>query len=146
MIRIENYSDQYFLDVVKLVENFHKEAVGEYDELFEPASLIETIKNNNPKHCFLLIVDNVCQGIIFGIVVKSMISERYMFQEVIWYVNESFRKYGVKLLKETEKVLKSTGISVMMMAVLENSKTAKLKRFYERLGFKPIETHFIRNL
>lgn len=141
----ERYSDRYFLDVVQLVQNFHSEAVGEYDNLFDPEALIETIKaNKDSSTAFLLIEDEKCQGILFGVSFKAPINDNLVFQEVIWYVNEPFRKHGVKLLKESQKMLKSQGISIMIMAVLENSKTEKLKRFYEALGYKKMETHYVR--
>lgn len=148
-MRVETYSDQYFLDVVRLVENFHQEALGEYDNLFDPNTLIETIKaqeRTNAGNAFLLIVDKTCEGILFGMQFKSMINQKTIFQEVIWYVNKPFRRYGVRLLKEAEKLLKLDGVSVMIMAVLENSKTEKLKNFYERLGYKPMEVHYVRDL
>jgi len=143
-MRVEMYSDNYFLDVMKLVENFHKEAVGEYDDLLDPNSLIETIKSSDKRNAFLLIIDDVCQGIIFGARFKSPINGKHIFQEIIWYVNEPFRRYGIALLKEAEKLLQMDGVSIMIMAVLENSKTEKLKSFYERLGFKKMETHYVR--
>ena len=145
-MRVEQYSDRWFLDVVKLVENFHKEAVCEYDGLFEASSLIETIKAGDPKNAFLLIVDDVCQGMIYGTRFKSMLNEKAVFQEIIWFVNQGHRTHGVHLLREAEKILQSEGVSIMIMAVLENSKTDKLKQFYTRLGYKPMETHFVRNL
>ena len=143
---VETYSDKYFLDVVRLVENFHKEALSEYDDLFNPNVLIENINSINPKDIFLLIVNETCQGILYGTRFKSMVSGKEVWQEIIWYVNESFRGYGVKLLSEVEKVLKSSGVSTIIMAVLENSKTEKLKTFYQRLGYKPMETHFVRSI
>lgn len=145
-MRIEAYSDRYFLDVVKLVENFHKEAVCEYDIELNLNSLIDTIKTGDPNSAFLLIVDERCEGILYGARFKSMTSGKHIFQETIWYVNQPFRRYGIKLLREAEKMLKLGGVSIMIMAVLENSKTEKLKAFYERLGFKPMETHFVRSL
>ena len=145
-MRIETYSDRWFLDVVKLIENFHAEAIGEYDDFFSSDAAIETIKTADHSNAFLLIIDEVCQGILYGVNIISPTSGKKIFQEVIWYVNEPFRKYGVRLLREVEKILKSKGVSIMIMAVLENSKTAKLKSFYERLGFKPMETHFVRSL
>jgi GNAT superfamily N-acetyltransferase len=146
---IEPYSDKYFNDVIKIVENFHKEAVGEYDEAFDVGSIVHFIETNreaNSNNALLLIIDDVCQGMIFGTSFKSMLNERKIWQEIIWYVNEPYRRHGIKLLKEMEKLLKSNGVSIMIMAVLENSKTEKLKEFYERLGFKKMETHYTRNL
>lgn len=143
-MHVETYTDKHFLDVVKLVENFHKEAVGEYDELLSPEAVIETIKAADPKTLFLLIIDGVCQGLLYGMISKSLTSGKMIFQEIMWYVNAPFRQYGVSLLKEVEKHLKSEGVSIIIMAVLENSKTEKLKRFYERLGYRPMETHYVR--
>ena len=147
-MRVETYSDRYLSDVVRLVENFHKESLCEYDDIFNSDSLLETItaQRENSDNAFLLIVDDVCQGILFGSRFKSMINGGWAFQEVIWYVNEKFRSHGVRLLREAEKLLKSSGVSIMIMAVLENSKTEKIKAFYQRLGFKPMESHFVRNL
>ena len=145
-MRIETYSDRYFGDVVKLVENFHKEAVAEYEDTFKPESVIEIIKTADRMNAFLLIINETCQGILYGMTSKSFTSDKIIFQELIWYVNEPFRSYGVRLLRDVEKVLKVRGISIIIMAVLENSKTEKLKKFYERLGYKRMETHYIRSL
>jgi|GEM_PF-2770336 len=149
MIRIETYSDRYYLDIVRLVENFHKESVGEYTGLFDPNALIETIKNlknENSQNAFLLILDESCEGILAGVEFKAMTSEKRIFQEIIWYVNKPFRRYGVSLITKVQELLKLRGIGIMIMAVMENSKTEKLKSFYERLGFKPMETHFVKDL
>ncbi len=143
---VEPLSEKYYPDIVRLVENFHNEAVSEYDDLFDAKVLIETMKNADVNSAFLLVVDGVCQGILFGIHVPSYTNDRIIFQEVIWYVNKPFRRYGINLLKEVENILKSRGVSIMIMAVLENSKTEKLKRFYESMGYKKMETHFVRSL
>lgn len=145
-MRIEHYSDRYFLDIMTLVENFHKEAVGEYDQLFDPDALIETIKTEkeaNPENAFLLIVNDMCQGLLFGKQFKSMVTGKMIFQEIIWYVNPGFRRYGTKLLQEAIKILKLKGVSIIIMAVLENSKTVKIKKFYEKLGFRLMESHYM---
>ena len=147
-ITIEAYSDRHFLDIVKLVQNFHAEAVGDYDG-FDPETLIRTIKDQAEQsvgNCFLLVVDGVCQGILFGVRFKSLISQNIIFQELIWYVNKEYRMSGISLLREAEKSLKLSGVNSIIMAVLENSKTDKLKSFYERLGYKQMEVHFIKEL
>ena len=147
-LTIEPYSDRHLFGVIGLVDNFHKEAVGEYDG-FDPEALIDTIKNqkdSSPGNCFLLVDGDRCQGILFGVRFKSLISQRLMFQELIWYVNKPYRHSGISLLREAEKCLKAEGVHSIIMAVLENSKTDKLKDFYGRLGYKPMEVHFIKNL
>ncbi len=140
-MRIEPYSERYLDDVVALIKNFHAESVSEYDDLFDLETVIQTVKNNGSEiqNFFLLIVDDECEGILFGVRFQSFLNKRQIFQEVIWYVNKPFRNYGVALLKEAENLLKLQGINTMIMAVLENSKTVKLKKFYENMGYKLME-------
>lgn len=143
---VEQYSDKYFLDVVRLIENFHEEAVGEYDNLIDSKAVIESIKAQAGTGTFLMVVNETCQGILHGVFTKSPLNDRLVFQEVMWYVNGPFRGHGVKLLKEVENRLKLAGVGIMIMAVLENSKTEKLKDLYVKLGYKKMETHYIRSL
>lgn len=146
---IETYTDKHFLDVMKLIENFHKEAAGEYLGVFDPETTISTIKTitaSRPDNVFLLILDGVCEGLLAGVEFPAMASDKRIFQEIIWYVNTPFRKHGIKLYKYAEKMLKERGISIMIMAVLENSKTKKIKSFYERIGYKPMEVHYMKEL
>ena len=148
-MQVETYTDRYYLDVVKIVENFYKEAIGEYDEFFDPDAVIEAIKKlkeHNSENAFLLIVNGSCEGLLAGMEFQSMTSGKRIFQEIIWYVNESFRSRGVALLNKVQEILKSRGISIMIMAVLENSKTEKLKALYAKMGFKPVEVHYVKVL
>jgi len=142
-VTVEPYSEKYLPDLVRLTENFHKEAVGAYDNIFDANTLTRTIQANRESDgAFLLVVNGKCEGLLFGVVTKSLINDNLIFNEIIWYVNEPFRRYGVTLLREVKNILKSRGVSIMIMAVLENSKTEKIKRFYESLGGKIMETHY----
>ena len=145
-MRVETYSDRYLQDVVRLIEAFHKEAVAEYDSEISSEALLETIKAGNPENCFLLIVDDACQGLIYGIRVRSHLNGKTIFQEVMWYVSKPYRRYGVRLLRKVENILLLENVCVIIMVVLENSKTDKLKAFYQRVGYRPMETHYVRNL
>lgn len=145
-MRVELYKLVFEQDVARLIENFHKEAVGEYDCQIDPVAVLETIKTADHSNAFLLVIDEVAQGILYGTRLRSPMNGSEIFQEVIWYVNKPFRKYGVYLLRQVEKSLQSQGVSIMIMAVLENSKTEKLKSFYTRLGFRPMESHWMRAL
>lgn len=149
MISVETYDDKYQDDVITLVRAFHAEALSEYEQSFNPESVLETIvrlKPDNAGYAYLLVIDGRCRGIIAGIGVKSMTAQTMMYQELIWYVEREYRRFGVDLLKKAEIRLKDLGFGSMIMAVLENSKTEKIKRLYDRLGYKVFETHFIKAL
>lgn len=145
-VEIVTYSDKYQDDVSKIIHNFYEEALNEYESFTNPEAIIDTIQSAQHENAFLLIVDGVCQGILYGVVTRSVLNGGDMFQEVIWYINKEYRNKGVNLLKETEKILKERGIISIIMVALENSMSQRLKTFYERLGFKAMETHYIRSL
>lgn len=146
---IVNYSDEYRYDVVRLVEEFHKEALNGYDEMFNAQSIFELIgreSESNGRNAYLLVVDGICRGILFGLPVRSRYNDKLMFQEIIWYVDKEYRRDGIRLLREAEKDLKARGFSIMIMAVMENLKTDKIKSLYERLGYRAMETSYMRTL
>ena len=148
-VTFETYSDKYYLDIVHIVKNFHEDSLKEFDGHFSPEALIETItqlKQTQADSCFLLIVDGKCEGLLAGVSCRSFFNGKPIFQELIWYINKEHRKYGLKLLQKVENELLSRGISSIIMAVMENSMTQRIKDLYVRLGYRPMETHYIRNL
>lgn len=146
---VETYSDKYYDDVVKIVNNFHEEVIQCYDAGLDKDVLalsIRTLKVNNTGNAFLLIVDNKCEGILAGIEAPALLNRKRIFQELIWYVNKPFRLHGVALLRKAQEMLKTDGFNTMIMGVLEDSKPAKIKKFYEYMGFKLFESQYIRSL
>lgn len=131
--------------VTQIVRNFYNEALKTYDPNIDEKYFLSTfdkLKDNS----FLLIIDGKVEGIIAGITVNSPINQEKVYQEIIWYVNEPHRKYGVRLLKEAMKQLKEEGYAAMVMVCLHNSMREKLFEFYQKLGFMPMEYHFLRRL
>jgi GNAT superfamily N-acetyltransferase len=142
---ITNYEHKYQADVLELVTEFYNEAMKDYDTGIDIDTLKHTIdiyKDNS----FLLIREDKCIGLIAGLTGHSPINNDKVYQEIIWYVSKPYRRYGVHLLYEVERLLTARGYSSIIMACLHNSMTDKLFRLYERLGYKPVETHFRREL
>lgn len=144
---IQRGSKERYQEALELVRNFHKEALSEYALRIDESSLVSFF-DKCVEQSFLLIDEstNKCEGLIAGQEIKNFISGERFFQETIWYVNEHYRKYGIKLFLEAQEILRQEGFSAIVMVALANSKTDKLFRLYERLGFVPIEHHFIRRL
>lgn len=142
---IERGKEAHYQGALQLVKNFYNEALKEYDPNINEKYLLSTfdkLKNNS----FLLIIDGKVEGLIAGQSVNSPINQEKVYQEIIWYVNEPHRRYGVYLLKEAMKQLKEEGYSAMVMVCLHNSMKDKLFEFYQRIGFAPMEYHFLRRL
>lgn len=144
-MNIINYDPKYKADVLNLITEFYIEALKENDGGLDIDTLHKTIeiyKDNS----FLLIVEDHCVGMIAGLTAHSPINSDKVYQEIVWYVTKSQRRYGVFLLREVEKILKERGYTSVIMGCMHNSKTEKLFRLYERIGYKPLETHFRRVL
>jgi hypothetical protein len=147
MFSVEEYSEQYHDDIVQIVKNFHEEAVHEYDPSFDPDVVAKTIaRQKDMNNAFLLIVDGKCQGLIAGAEIEQIFGTTRIYQEQIWYVNKEFRRYGIFLLRTVERILQSRGVTIILMGVLENSKTGKIKQFYEMIGYKLFQSSYIKKI
>jgi GNAT superfamily N-acetyltransferase len=142
---IERGSEARYSEALELIRNFYRESLSEYGLTFDDAFIVSNF-DKYKDNAFLLIVDGKCEGVMAGLDVKSPLNNDRVFQEVIWYVNEKYRSKGVLLLKKAQEILKSEGYASMVMVCLHNSKTDKLFKFYEKMGYKPLETHFIKPL
>ena len=150
---VESYSDQYASDVYRLINEFYQESLKEYDVKFEQGVLESTIAEmkaqctgNGYTGGFLAIIDGKVEGLIAGKEVKTPWSDDRIWHEVVWFMTERYRRYGVKLLKLAREKLKAEGFAAMVMVHMHNSKPDKLARLYDRLGFKPMETNYIGRL
>jgi L-amino acid N-acyltransferase YncA len=142
---IVNYDVKYQADVVSLVTEFYNEALKYNDTGLDMATLHQTIaiyKDNS----YLLIVQDHCVGLIAGLTVHSPLNNDKVYQEIIWYVKKSYRRYGVNLLRQVERILAAAGYKAIIMACLHGANTDKLFDVYRRIGYMPVETHFRRNL
>ena len=85
-------------------------------------------------------------GILAGRINTETTSGNKIFQEVIWYVTESKRKYGLLLMKKLESYCKENGIKAILLNYIANSMPKKLARLYERMGYKYLESHYIKRI
>jgi GNAT superfamily N-acetyltransferase len=65
-----------------------------------------------------------------------------VMSEMFWYVEPESRGVGVRLLRAAEEWGRSHSIVDSIMI----SPSPKVSAFYERLGYKPLETQFIKAL
>lgn len=143
-MRIERYQPKYQQDILKLISNFYEESLSDYIKL-DLTALYKTI-DDLKEGAFLLIIDDKCEGALAGRQVASPISSEKVWQEVIWYINPNYRHNGVRLFNEACKILREEGYNYITMVNMENSKADKLEKFYSKLGFNKMETHWIGRL
>ena len=143
IIRAANLTDKE--DIGSLVEEFHKESLKDYGISFD----IECAKTTFMKHykSSLVLEDKgKVIGAIIGTLVKHGMDTKEAYQEMMWFVTKSHRRYGIKLLKALETKCKEEGIGCIVMGHMTTKKSEKMERLYDRLGYKMLEVQYMKTL
>lgn len=142
MFEIILYSTKYRKEVSFLVEQFFDQTLNEFGLKMDQT--IEHIEKDLTT--FLLVSNNKIIGIIAGSISLQIMSNKKIFQEIIWYVDKDHRGQGIRLLQYLEKWCLENDISKIIMVCMHNSMPDNLHDFYKRMGYKPMETHFIKDV
>jgi ribosomal protein S18 acetylase RimI-like enzyme len=94
------------------------------------------------------IVNNEAAGIIGGCIVPCLFTGDSIAVEQYWYVLPEFRKgrLGLSLLSAFESEVKRRGAKRCYIGNLAALNNDKMKRLYKLLGYKELETHFVKPL
>lgn len=82
-------------------------------------------------------------GMIVCFVSPLVFTKQIVAQEVVWYVRESKRACGVRLLKKLEYLLIEMGCSSILMVGLEGDRSCD---FYERFGYTLFQKTYIKKV
>ena len=88
-------------------------------------------------------------GFITGVVSPwSLDNSQILASELGWWIDLDHRggTDSVRLLKEYEKWAANKGASRCMMAHLENDRSTRMERFYEKVGYHKAESHYMKGL
>ena len=147
--RIEVFTDQYFDNLPPLIQEFHSTYLQtkliqlDYDTLLKT---LTDLTQTTPENMFIVISNNRCVGLLAGQEIHNRINSDKIYQEFFWYVEPGHGTAGFKLVREAENDLKSRGFSSIIMSVIQSDKAAKIKRVYNRMGYRPLEEHYMRRL
>ena len=130
---------------MELVAEFAEESLIKYGTYMDLDKLTDTF-NAVKDTSFALVVKDKVQGVLGGRVITDFCSKNPVYEEVIWYVRKQYRRYGIKLYYFLEQWCKIHEIDRITMSCMHNSKTDKLMKFYEKMGFTPMETRYIKIL
>jgi len=144
-IEIRRMHDRDFEGGVILVTEFVDEALYEYGAQLDLEQIKATHKQVK-KDSFVVVDGDKVVGILLGRVVKDFCSNTPLYEEILWYMNVNYRRYGMRLFKYVQQWCIIHGIKRMTMCCMHNSKTEKLFALYKKLGFREMETRFIKLL
>jgi GNAT superfamily N-acetyltransferase len=85
-------------------------------------------------------------GVIGGVFFNDINTGKRVAAEFFWFVKDGARGDGMKLLKRFELWAKENNCQEIMMVHLSNSMPGSLKKLYERLGYREIETQYKKEI
>lgn len=133
-----------FSGASKLIESFAAESMQYYgfklDKNIVYRMMLSGVDNS------LVAEEKEIAGVIAGLNTTEFLDGSMVCQEIIWYMLPEYRKYGVKLFREFEILLKAKGVSKLIMGHLGNTKSEKLEKFYLKHNYKLFEQQFIKEL
>lgn len=142
---VTRYQPSYDPDVTRLCAAFSDESLKDYglevhqDRLDEMTELCKDV-------AFFLVVDGKVVGLIAGMEQINLTNGKKALQEVIWYVDREHRSHGKALLEMFEEAAKNRGCACVVMGLMCNSMADRLTKFYERMGYKPFEIQFMKEI
>lgn len=95
---------------------------------------------------FVMHSNGIPVGILGGVKYPDPNSGELMASEFFWFVRKGHRGHGTKLLKKFEYWAKEQGAKKIIMMHLSSLMPEKIKKYYERIGYSEIETHYLKEI
>ncbi len=149
-MKIRRVTTEDIHHIMPLIMAFHKETLEPFGMGFDIKSVEALIKLFAEQHIGLVVEDgHQLVGVIGGAIAPSFTDFNIkIFNEAIWYVLPDHRggSSGVKLLKLVEDYCRNIGIHKIAMIGMYNDDRERLAGFYSKMGYRPLETHYIKDL
>jgi len=144
-MKIRAMEQKDFPDGIELVAQFNDSSLSEYGNYMELDRMKEVFEAVYATS-FVVEKEGKVVGLLAGHIVKDFCSGFPVYEEVLWYMDEKHRRYGLKLFRHVQQWCEVHNIKRMTMCCMWNSKKESLFTLYEKLGFRPMETRFIKEL
>jgi GNAT superfamily N-acetyltransferase len=115
---------------------------------FKPEVFVENWKKIIAKDQGCIIFNQDEKGGINGaiglLVYQDINDGELVMQEAFWFVSPESRGFGLRLLKKAEEIAKMINVKRFIMMHLHNMYADKLAKVYQHMGFRPMETNYIK--
>ena len=136
--------------IFEMVKKFYTKAFGEFNIEFNKETAHKLGLGLIEDHLALVYCDeDKVIGCIGGFITPSQFDPKTkVFNEVLWYVDEDYRRTRAPLLlfNAVENYCKDNEIKHMIMASLGNRRDESLAKFYDRRGYVHFETTYIKSI
>ena len=144
-MNIRKTRDEDLPAILELIHEFHEESLDEYG-IFCNDEVLNRIMPAMVKTSLVMLDTDKIVGVIAGFKTSHIQDDKKLFQETIWYVSKKYRKHGIKLLNEMERLCKHIGCVYMVMVNMGTARNELFKKFYTSNGYSLLETQYIKTL
>jgi len=95
---------------------------------------------------FIYLKNSKAVGAICGMKHPSIFTGEMTATEFFWYADPGYPRTGIKLFDRFEKWAKEEKCKNIIMVHLADLMPEKIGKFYQRRGYKCLESHFIKEL
>ena len=128
---------------VRLLRESHEAAGFIFPFKAAYAAALFDLHHTSPQAC-ILVVGDTPHGLLMASWFEHPFGAGRYAKETVWYVSEAARGRGaLKMLDAYEAWAREQGCTAIGMAALATNDVSKI---YERRGYAPAETHFIKPL
>lgn len=131
----------------QLLIDYDKSDVNSYGVDFDIDTALVFIKQMiDMKNAFLMLEDDRAIGCFVGMLTKCFFSKQQFFQEIFFYINEENRYCSRDFIRYIEDQLKDSQVDHLVIGNMYANNGEAMGRYYEILGFKRLETHYIKQI
>jgi len=147
VIEVKLASESVSKVINELVDSYDKKEFIAPNILLDKEIVRKTIHNLvQSKGVYLGVKGSEVFGLIAGIYVPNILSKDKMFHCLFIYLKKGYRTLTKKFLRMVEDKLRQRKYTVITLSHLEDHDGEKMDRYYKMLGYRKIESHYLRGL
>jgi len=130
--------------MINLAEEFY--ASSEFLDRFDLNVFVSNWANFINIGIGVIWILNNFDGCLGAIKYPDVNNGKLVATEFFWFVSLGKRKEGIKLLIEFEKWAKDEGCKRIIMGYLKDLMPEKIESFYKKMGYRAMETNYIKEI
>ncbi len=143
LVRLGTQEDFDSVDI--LLKEFHAESLTDYNILYNE-KIMRLLMDKFLGSSFVLEDNGKIVGVLGGLITVYPLNNEKMYQEFVWFVSKKYRWHGARLYFRMITYCKENGIHKVLMGNLGNNNCERFDKFYEKMGFKLLEKHYLKDL
>ena len=128
-------------------DSYSAEVVASYGSIIDKEKarkIADTLVKN--KTVFVAIIEGSIGGAMLGTITQSGFDSEIIYNSMFFFLKPEYRKFSKQFIDYVSEILKNTTVTRFVIGNPEFNHGAEMDRFYSMIGFRKLETHYIREV